>query len=253
VNITVDKHVPVRMRDGVALSADIYRPVGEGRFPALVERLPYNKEISSAVNVGFDVLRASQAGYAVVVQDARGRWASEGVFNPFFDEAPDGADTIGWVAEQPWCSGEVGMVGASYHGGAQWGAASHAPPALRAIARVIGTDQYYDGFVYEGGAFQLGFNLHWILLSLGLGEVARRAGVGQASVEDVGRIIAAADGTDAHYKQLPMKGLEVLGDLAPYYDDWLDHPSYDEFWRATATRESWADVTVPSLNAGAGR
>ena len=142
MNIIIEKTVPVTMRDGVMLGTDVYRPDGAERYPVLLTRTPYNKEVGPLVNESFDVLRAVQTGYVVVAQDTRGRYASRGDFNPFFDEARDGADTIAWAADQPWSTGAVGMFGASYFGATQWTAATQAPPALRAIAPVVTGDQY---------------------------------------------------------------------------------------------------------------
>jgi putative CocE/NonD family hydrolase len=250
MRIVIDKSVPVAMRDGVSLATDIYRPDGDGTFPTLVSRLPYNKEVGQLVNFSFDVQRGVQAGYAVVVQDTRGRFGSDGEFNPFFDEARDGADTIAWAASQPWSTGAVGMIGGSYFGATQWTAATEAPPALRAIAPFVTTDQYYDSWAYQGGAFELGFNLHWTLSSLALGEVGCRLGTGKATYDHFASAVAAVDNNEELYRRLPLRGLPELEGLAPYYDEWLDHPSYDDFWRATAPRESFADITVPALNMG---
>ncbi len=251
MRIVIDKNVTVPMRDGVVLAADVYRPDGAGPWPTLLMRLPYNKEAGRYLVSYFDVFRGAQAGYAVVVQDTRGRWASGGEFSPFSDEARDGADTIAWAAAQPWSTGAVGMIGGSYFGATQWTAATQAPAALKAIAPMVTTDQYYDGWAYQGGAFQLGFNLHWALSSLALGELMRRMAAGQASDQDFAALTAAIDGNDALYRRLPLLGLPELRELAPYYDDWLSHPSYDGFWRATAPRESYGQVTVPALNIGA--
>ena len=250
MTIIIDKNVPVPMRDGVSLATDVYRTEGAGPAPTLITRLPYNKEIGPLLSFSFDVLRGVQAGYAVVAQDTRGRFASEGEFTPFCDEARDGADTIAWAAAQPWSSGAVGMIGGSYFGATQWTAATQAPPALKAIAPFVTTDQYYDSWAYQGGAFQLGFNLNWTLSSLALGEVARRMKTGRATYEDFAAIVAAVDGNAELYRRMPLRGLKDLEGLAPYYDEWLTHPSYDDYWRATAPRESWADITVPALNMG---
>ena len=131
MNITIEKNVMVPMRDGVKLATDIYRPAEGGPFPTLTQRLPYNKE--TIVMVG-DCFRMAQSGYAVVVQDTRGRFASEGEFNPFFQEPGDGVDTIAWAARQPWSTGNVGTMGGSYFGATQWLAAREAPEALLAMA-----------------------------------------------------------------------------------------------------------------------
>jgi putative CocE/NonD family hydrolase len=249
VDLLVQKNLQVPMRDGVNLATDVYRPAAEGRYPTIVSRLPYDKELP-IVNFSFDTMRAARAGYAVVVQDTRGRYQSDGVFTAFADEAEDGADTIAWAAAQPWSTGEVGMVGGSYFGATQWLAASQAPPALRAIAPFVTTDQYYESWAYQGGAFQLGFNLHWSLLSLGLGELLRQVGAGQAKPERFAELVEAIDDNDALYRRLPLTDMPELAGLADYYQDWLAHPSYDGYWKATAPRESWDRITVPALNMG---
>jgi uncharacterized protein len=250
MRIVIDKGVEVPMRDGVTLSTDVYRPDGGSSFPTLLTRTPYNKDLPRTIGGNLDVLRAVRAGYAVVVQDTRGRYASEGTFNPFFDEANDGADTVEWAAAQEWSDGNVGMFGASYFGATQWTAATQAPAALRAIAPYVTGDQYYDGWAYQGGAFQLGFNLHWTLSGLGLGEVLRKMGAGEAAAADFSALVAAIDDNERLYRRLPLANPPELKGLSPYYDDWLAHPSYDEFWRATAPRESYGKITVPALNMG---
>jgi putative CocE/NonD family hydrolase len=113
MEITVEKNLQVAMRDGVELATDVYRPAGATDLPVLLMRHPYNKELPTLLNLALDVMRAAQAGWAVVVQDTRGRYQSQGEFNPFFDEARDGKDTVDWVVAQPWSSGRVGMVGGS--------------------------------------------------------------------------------------------------------------------------------------------
>jgi putative CocE/NonD family hydrolase len=250
VNIVIEKGVPVKMRDGVALATDIYRPDTREACPTLVTRLPYNKELNQLLNFGFDVLRGVQAGYVIVAQDTRGRYASEGEFNPFFDEGRDGADTIAWAAGQPWSTGAVGMIGGSYFGATQWTAATQAPEALKAIAPFVTTDQYYESWAYQGGAFQLGFNLHWTLSSLAMGEVMRRMGTGAATPQDFEALVHAVDHNGELYWRLPLRELPELKDLAPYYDEWLDHPGYDSYWKSTAPREAFECITAPALNMG---
>jgi uncharacterized protein len=250
MTVIIEKNVQVAMRDGVALATDIYRPGDDGAHPTVMIRLPYNKELSATLSSSLDVMRAVGAGYAVVAQDTRGRYASGGVFNPFFDEAADGADAIAWAAAQPWSDGSVGMAGGSYFGATQWLAATEAPPALRAIAPMITTDQYYDGWAYQGGAFQLGFNLHWTLGPLATGEVVHRMASGTAGPDDLAARTAAVDANNDLYCRLPLTGLPGLAEIAPYYDEWLAHPTYDAHWRNSAPRESYAEITVPALNIG---
>ena len=135
-SIRVDKDVPVKMRDGVTLRADVYRPDDSDKHPAIVVRTPYNKALSG--HSGYlSALHAAFAGYAMVIQDTRGRFASGGEFMPMMPEGQDGHDTIETVAAEPWCDGNVGMVGSSYLGRVQWQAALEAPPHLKAIAPSI--------------------------------------------------------------------------------------------------------------------
>jgi putative CocE/NonD family hydrolase len=250
MDIIVEKDVPVRMRDGVELATDVYRPLGEGRFPTLVQRLPYGKEQWKTVNLTFDVLRGVQHGYAVVVQDTRGRWASGGRYRPFIDEGRDGADTVAWAARARWSTGDVGMIGGSYFGATQWLAAAERPDALRTIAPFITGSSPYEGWTYQGGAFALGFALSWTLAVLALGEVIRRMRAGAAGPEEFASLIRAVDANDELYRRTPLIEVPELGDLAPYYREWLLHPAHDTYWRAAAPDEHYEKIVQPTLNVG---
>ena len=245
--ILVEKNVMVAMRDGVALATDVYRPAAGAPLPAIVQRTPYDKEAVVLRNYALEVMRAVQAGYACVVQDTRGRYLSQGEFHPFFDDGADGADTIAWVAAQPWCDGVVGMAGGSYFGATQWRAAGE---ALRAIAPFVTAADYHEGWAYQGGAFELGFSLSWTLGNLAMGEAIRRHAAGRAAAGELDALIAAVDDTDALFARLPLVDMPAVAELAPYYAEWLAHPDYDEYWRAIAPRERWERATVPSLNIG---
>jgi uncharacterized protein len=250
MDITIEKDVPVRMRDGVELVTDVYRPAGEGQYPTLVQRTPYNKELGALANSSFDVIRGVQAGYTVVIQDTRGRWGSPGRFNPFFDEGKDGADTIAWAAGQPWSSGDVGTIGGSYVGATQWLPAAEKPEALRAIAPFITASSYHEGWTYQGGAFELGFVLNWTLGFLGMAEGVRRMRAGDAGPELMGSMVAAINANPDLYWRTPLTDIPELGDLAHYYQDWLAHPANDEFWKTTAPEERYDQVRAPALNMG---
>jgi uncharacterized protein len=113
--VTMQRNVPCRMRDGVTLYADVYRPAGKGPFPIILMRLPYDKTQAENITYSHPSWYA-QRGYMVVVQDVRGYWASEGEFTPFLNEAEDGYDTIEWTARLPGANGRVGMYGFSYAG-----------------------------------------------------------------------------------------------------------------------------------------
>jgi uncharacterized protein len=109
--VKVETGVPVKMRDGVTLRADIYRPDADGKYPVLLQRTPYNK--AGGTNFG---RRAAARGYVAIIQDVRGRYTSEGDWYTFIHEAEDGYDTIEWAAALPYADGKVGMWGGSYVG-----------------------------------------------------------------------------------------------------------------------------------------
>lgn len=131
--ILLEKNIPGKMRDGVVLYADVYRPKAEGRFPVLLTRLPYNKDLPFYSHRYLDTNRLVRSGYIVIIQDVRGRFNSEGEFYPIKNEAEDGYDTIEWAAKLPYSDGEVGMFGMSYYGFTQLLAAVEQPPHLKAI------------------------------------------------------------------------------------------------------------------------
>lgn len=117
VRVLSERDVDVPMRDGTLLRADVYRPDDDAAHPVLVQRTPYDKTFYPFTWGGsLDPTKMAAAGYAVVLQDVRGRWASEGTFYPYVNEAQDGHDTIGWAAAQPWSNGDVGTYGISYMG-----------------------------------------------------------------------------------------------------------------------------------------
>jgi putative CocE/NonD family hydrolase len=252
MDIVVQKNILVPMRDGVALAADIYRPAAGGPFPTLVARLPYNKDLLSIlVLLAPDPLRLAQAGYAVVVQDCRGCYGSGGVFSPFFQEGPDGVDTLRWAAAQPWSSGALGMIGGSYLGAAQWLAAAEAPGVLQALAPFITSDQFHSPWTYQGGALQLGFTLFWALGYFALPELHRRLARRQATLADLARAIGALGRIDELYRRMPLVEAPELAATAPFYRDWLLHPEADAYWRAAAPGAAYERIAAPALNIGA--
>jgi putative CocE/NonD family hydrolase len=130
--ILIDKDVMVPMTDGVRLATDVFRLQEGPPSPVLLVRTPYGKDqMIIGGSDSFDILRAVQAGYVVVAQDVRGRYGSDGEFEPNVNETSDGVDMIAWVAAQPWSSGVVGTFGGSYLGGIQWLPARQNPPALK--------------------------------------------------------------------------------------------------------------------------
>ena len=166
LSLSVDLGIGVPMSDGTGLATDVIRPSGGGPLPAVVVRTPYNRRTPATRSLQVNALGLAEAGYAVVIQDARGRFASGGDFEPFVNEQADGVDTIEWVAAQPWCTGRVGMAGTSYLGYCQLAAAARRPEPLRAIMPGLTPCDVRDGWIRERGEPNHGFNLSWILGAL---------------------------------------------------------------------------------------
>jgi uncharacterized protein len=246
LSLSVDRNVPVPMRDGVVLFADVYRPSGPGPYPALLQRTPYDKQ-----NGGTPfVLRAAGSGYAVVVQDARGRFESEGRFDAFVNERQDGYDTLEWLAAQPWCNGDAGMFGGSYVGLTQWQAAISGHPALKVIAPAITAADYHAGWAYQGGAFELGFNLSWTMGALAINTVLRKRKEDPAAEADFQALLTGADTLPKEFTRLPLAGHDILSEFAPYYDTWASHPTYDDFWANLDVSTRYDTLNVAALNIG---
>ena len=182
--VTFESNVPVKMRDGVTLRADIYRPKADGKFPVLLQRTPYNKD----GDVGFG-LKAAARGYVVIIQDVRGRYASEGEWYTFKHESNDGYDTVEWAAALPYSDGRVGMFGGSYVGATQMLAAIARPPHLAGICPVVTASNYHSNWTYQGGAFEQWFNESW---TSGLAQNTFDRDVRQSHQRDEGHLAAAA-------------------------------------------------------------
>jgi uncharacterized protein len=133
------------MRDGVTLSADIYRPDAPGTFPVILVRTPYSNNSPGAVNNGhYQSMFYAERGYAVVQQDVRGRFDADGRFYPFRDEPDDGYDTDEWIGKQPWSSGKIGTMGQSYFGITQLLQAIRGSRYLAAMVPNVTTFDVYD-------------------------------------------------------------------------------------------------------------
>jgi uncharacterized protein len=231
------------MRDGVALAADIYLEEDAGPLPALLMRTPYNKRVAEFEAYAHPIWYARQ-GFAVVCQDVRGCFASEGEFTPFFQEALDGYDTVEWVASQPWCNGRVGSYGFSYPGATQLLAAGESPPHLAAMAPAMTGSSYHEGWTYRGGALQLAFVLSWAAL------LARHQALRAEDSLAVRRLDALLADPSPLYRCLPLTDAadRELAGYAPFLSDWLAHPGYDDFWAAASPLERYAEMRVPALH-----
>jgi predicted acyl esterase len=175
-NKKVEKDVRIRMRDGIHLVADIYRPDAEGEFPALLGLSCYGKDIQklpvfdypSEGLVGNGGIEAGDSeyfvsrGYVHVIADSRGTNESEGAYRAFSrQEQEDGYDLVEWIARQPWCNGNVGMLGLSYFGMIQYLVAAQKPPHLKAICPVDAATDLYRHFDYHGGILSIAFHFQW--------------------------------------------------------------------------------------------
>ena len=241
--VTIEHGVKVQMRDGTTLRADIYRPSAPGKYPVLLQRTPYDKR--GDVDFG---LKGAARGYVVIIQDVRGRYTSEGDWYPFLHESDDGYDTIEWVASLPYSDGRVGMFGGSYVGATQMLAAIAHPPHLAGICPVVTASNYHDGWTYQGGALEQWFDESWT------------SGLAQDTLNrSVSHHTNALNGIStlplSNYPLFPLPqsstGNELLHSLAPYFLDWLAHPSYDDYWKRWSIEEHYPDIRVPALTVAA--
>jgi putative CocE/NonD family hydrolase len=241
--IVLESNVPVRMRDGVTLRADVYRPAAEGRFPVLLQRTPYNKDGEASFAV-----TAAGRGYVVVVQDVRGRYTSEGEWYPFKHESNDGYDTVEWAAALPYADGRVGMFGGSYVGATQMLTAIARPPHLAGICPVVTASNYHSNWTYQGGAFEQWFNESWtsglahdtFIRQLRARTNATTSGA-PLPLTAYALFNATADGRTP----------DATATLAPYFLDWLAHPSEDAYWKPWSIEAHFADIAVPMLTVAA--
>lgn len=248
--IILRRDIETEMRDGTLLSADVYLP-GEGTYPAILLRTPYNKnEISLHAGMlhPFDAL---SQGFAVIIQDCRGRFESEGEWAPFVHEATDGYDTVEWIASQQWSNGRIGITGASYLGITTWQTVISNPPHLDAALPMITAGNPYNGWTYSGGAFELGFNFRWTTVSL----AGRRLQFLEESEESLSalheKFIELFDNLPERLENLPHSDVPLLtNDLAPYYDTWFKHPTYDDYWEQLDVTENIDSISVPILEIG---
>lgn len=231
----------VPMRDGVVLRADVWRPANEGRYPTLVYRTPYGKTGTTESAI---VQKAVARGYAVVVQDVRGRYASDGNFVAYQQEGADGFDTIEWAAAQPWSNGKVGTFGLSYPGAVQWLAAIQSPPHLVAMVPAM-TFASPTHFWYTGGVWD-GSWLYWTWRNMAP-DLRRRAGL---PGDTTARAAAASWPTAGVAAQafLPRLELPAFKGVADWYYEWMRHGPYDPWWEWAELAGKYGRVSAAVLN-----
>jgi uncharacterized protein len=237
--LKVEVGVKMKTRDGVTLVADVYRPAAEGRFPTLLQRTPYDRR-----GGGGEARALAAAGYVVIGQDVRGRFDSEGEFDPFRHEADNGYDAVEWAAALPYSNGQVGMWGGSYVGATQMLAASAHPPHLVAIFPYVTASEYYEGWTYQHGALMQWFATSW---SSGLAIDTLRRKTDERTRQHLRDWEKQATTPLTAY---PFLDLPAPADLAPYVRDWITHETSDDYWRQVKVSDHYPEMTVKALHAG---
>lgn len=242
--VAIDRDVPMRTEDGIELFADVYRPTGDGSHPVLLVRLPYNKATGAIFTYAPPAWYARH-GYIVVVQDTRGRYRSQGVFDPLVNEFTDSHTAVEWAARLPGGNGEVGMYGGSYLGWVQLAAAVEQPPSLRACApAVIGPDGH--SWAWRNGAFNLAFALSWTLE------------VGHHETERAGQADGRRELTQALTNFVCAASYQPIVELpalrfarCAFFHEWASRPSpTDPYWQARSVGNRLNRVDVPALHIG---
>lgn len=263
------RDVMIAMRDGVRLATDIYMPAdSEGPFHVVLERTPYGKHLPSRAELapGSDAPMPREetaaafcaAGYALIFQDCRGRHRSQGTFTKYTAEAPDGYDTIAWIADQRWCSGKVGTMGLSYAAHTQMAAACLAPPALSGmILDSGGFSNAYRCGIRQGGAFELK-QATW---AWNHAQDSRAC-----EADPTLRAALAAEDVVAWFKRMPWSKGNSPVRWEPEYEAYLldqwHHGNFDDYWKVVGLyaagyydeipdipvllMSSWYDVYVPT-------
>ena len=224
-------NIKTPMRDGVELSSDLYLPRAGGPFPTVLMRTPYSNNMDIMIEKGRAL---ANNGYACVIQDTRGRWDSDGDHYPFHHDGPDGFDTQEWVGAQEWSNGKIGMSGSSYGGLVQLMSAPHRSRHLTCmVPRVICAD-FFGGLLYPGGALQLNVAMTW-----GMRTNGRTA-----------QSIEYHNWTEA-FRSLPIYDIdELAGRRLEFWKDWIDHPTYDDYWNAIDVEDKWGEIAAPSFHMG---
>lgn len=224
--VKIDFNQRVKMRDGVELSADVYRPDAAGQFPVILTRTPYNK-------IGAALLRSAryfaQRGYVYVAMDVRGRGDSDGAFVPYRHDGRDGYDAVEWCAAQPWSSGKVGTVGGSYAGRIQWFTAVEQPPHLTAMVAQVTPS---DPFVEWPTGLPVPMDISWYHYTSG----------------HVLQNLDAVDWAKVHW-HLPLVTMdEASGHINAYWREEVDHAQLDSWWEPLRYQNKYDRVQVPVLH-----
>jgi putative CocE/NonD family hydrolase len=247
----------VPMRDGVKLATEVYRPVGAGKYPVILRRGPYSGIMSNFFNCDQPEWAGMAAqGYAVLSQDVRGTYRSQGTFRPIFQEGDDGYDAVEWAARQRWSSGKVGMMGGSYLGMTQWQAAIKRPPHLVTIVPSIALTSFDEAFPYQTGVFGQLLMQSWAGY-MGRDQLWRKLTAAQTPPAEIAAQIAAYQ---RRYQEailapsaqgVPLASNSVFNsELTPWYNIWLSHPTMDSYWQPAIVEGKYPTLSIPVLSLG---
>lgn len=227
--VQIEYDVPILMRDGVRLFANIYRPRVEGRFPVVLIRMPYGKDEFYCYMPAHGHYWARK-GYVCVIQDVRGKYASEGLFEPFINEGQDGWDTLDWVAAQPWCDGSIGMTGESYYGYTQWAVARLGHPNLKCIVPGNTAANIYGVWFFV--------NHVWCMQTMGLWSIT----MNHRRFSNYYRVNTA---------HLPLNEMDSDAGLdCSDFKTWVTSPERNAVWDRINVDQDYAKITIPVLNWG---
>jgi uncharacterized protein len=228
-----DRVIMIPMRDGINLSTKLIFPKSAiKKYPVIFIRTPYKKErLSEYYNY------LVQNGYVLAIQDVRGRFNSEGTFEPFINESKDGYDAIEWIAAQEWCDGNIGMIGTSYDGWVQYCAAIEKPPHLKTIIpNCSPIDLFYDA-PYRNGIFTA-YLLPWVM---GIEENATADLTGKKMQEIYSK------NWEELLNYLPLSELDkrIFSKRIDYYQKWIQHDSRDYYWKQACSLEKLKEIKIP--------
>ncbi len=228
-NIIVERGISVRMRDGIHLNTNLYRPRVTDRLPVVMTRMPYG------INEMYCFMPAigkfwARKGYVFVAQDTRGRFDSEGEWDPFVNEIEDSYDTLEWISAQPWCDGKIGATGESYYGYTTWAAALSGHPNLKCIAPSTTSMDIYGEWIYNNGAFCLQTMGNWAIY------------MNAKRYQNILRL---------NQRHLPLISMAEEAQIpCQYYVDWIRHPTRDEYWDKINLHNRYSDINIPVLHLG---
>ena len=227
--IRVQYHVLISLSDGVRLSADVYRPAGEGRHPTVLTLTPYDNNSDRALDQAWSFV---SRGYAYVVVDSRGRHDSEGAFLPYRDDGPDGSDVMDWIGQQSWSNQRIATNGGSYTGKNQWLMGKENNPKHAAIVGyVAGSHEFLDGARYNGVP-KLDLRYTWIMGMDGRVNQSR-----------------AGWRWDRLMSMLPLRTLDSSGGReVEAWQSLMDHDSMDAFWEPSGmSAADYERFDIPSF------